>query len=109
MTPVKKKRTDLEFRKVVDRAVAQRIDSAIRAHETKRIHRDWKHSLLGVGLIGAGIGIFIYVNHAKGAEWVSLALIVIGAALFDRKAVVGLVKARFSNGGGNTGEFQGGA
>ena len=111
MTPIKKKRTDQEFRRIVDRAVAERVAAAIRAHDAKRHRRDWFGSLIGLGLIGGGIAVFIYTNHAKGAEWVALALIVIGAGLFDRKAVTGLLKARFSGGGGSagvTGEFQGG-
>ncbi len=102
MTPTPRKprrRTDHDFRRIVERAVNERMA----AHEKKQRHRDWAGSTVGFGLMVAGVLVFVLTNHAKGAEWVALALIVLGAGLFDRKTVTGLVKARF--GGGDTSEI----
>jgi hypothetical protein len=99
MPPKKTRRTDHDFRRIVQRAVNEKMA----AHERKQRHRDWLGSTVGFALIVAGVAVFILTNHAKGAEWVALALIILGAGLFDRKTVTGLVKARFGN--GDTSEF----
>ena len=52
-------------------------------------------------VIAAGIGVFALIGHTKGAEWVAVVLIVIGSGFYDRKTVTGLLKARFSGGGGS--------
>lgn len=93
----RERRSDAEFRAIVQRAIEQ--------HKHKEARRDWRGSALGVLMILGGVVVFVVTNHAKGAEWVALALIVLGAGLFDRKAVTGLVRARFGNGSGNTSEY----
>ena len=107
MTPAKKPRrlvrTEHDFRRIVERAVNERMA----VYERKQLRRNWRGSAVGLGMIAAGVAVFL-LTSANGAEWVALALIVIGAGLFDRKTVTGLVKARFGSASGDTGEFRGG-
>lgn len=98
-----KPRSDVEMRCIVERAL-QEHDVRRRVHEAKRVRRDWFGSLFGLGFAAVGVALLIF--RVPDAKVPAIILIVFGAAVFDRRAVVSTLRARFSN-NGHTDEYRG--